>query len=83
VCDLTITDSAHDAILCLKEHVFDYIFLDHDLGQNSGCGADVVAYLCDNIDNEDNSWNTPAVNFIKNSLKNAMFFPFGSKEFLK
>ena len=88
--DIIITDNAYEAIEYLKENIFDYIFLDHDLGPDNGSGADVAAYLCGNIDNENNdaniiihSWNTPAAKSMNNSLKNAVFFPFGSKDFFK
>ena len=86
--NLVITENAYEAINYLNEQVFDYIFLDHDLGPNNGCGADVAAYLCDNIDNENNdamvvihSWNTPAAMSMKNELPNSKFLPFGSSEF--
>lgn len=86
--NLVVTENADDAINYLSEQVFDYIFLDHDLGDENGCGADVAAYLCDNIDNENNdamvvihSWNTPAAMSMKSELPNSKILPFGSTEF--
>jgi hypothetical protein len=86
--NLTITESADSAIEYLQEDVFDYIFLDNDLGDGVGCGADVAAYLYNNLDNPNNdsiiivhSWNIPAVAAMKNKLPQAVFVPFGSEGF--
>lgn len=88
--NLVITENAHEAIIYLNEQVFDCIFLDHDLGPNNGCGADVAAYLCDNIDNENNdamvvihSWNVPAANSMHNELPNSKLLPFGTAGFFE
>lgn len=88
--NLIVTESAHEAIDYLNEQVFDCIFLDHDLGgSENGCGADVAAYLCDNMDNENNdaivvihSWNTPAAMSMQKELPRSKLLPFGSAEFL-
>lgn len=86
--NLVITESAHEAIEYLNEQVFDCIFLDHDLGSENGCGADVAAHLCDNVDNENNnamvvihSWNMPAATSMQNELPNSKLLPFGSAGF--
>ena len=86
--DLYITENADRAVEYLEADVFDYIFLDHDLGENNGCGADVAAYLANNPDNENNdsniiihSWNLPAVAAMQSKLPQAIFIPFGSDLF--
>lgn len=86
--ELTITENADSAIEYLKEDIFDYIFLDNDLGDDNGCGADVAAYLYNNLDNLNNnsfmiihSWNVPAVTAIQSRLPQAVFVPFGSDAF--
>lgn len=88
--NLIITENAEEAIIYLEDCVFDLIFLDHDLGPDNGCGADVVAYLVGDISNENNdaiiivhSWNVPAVNAMISVLPTLKFFPFGSEKFLK
>lgn len=86
-CDLTITENAFDAILYLKKDVFDCIFLDHDLGDNNGCGIDVAVFLSSNMNlNNDaiiviHSWNVPATASMISFLPNAYAIPFGSVEF--
>lgn len=86
---LIITENADDAILYLSNDVFDIIFLDHDLGDNNGCGADVIAFLYSNPQNLNNnsriiihSWNMPAVEAMLSLLPQAYFFPYNSEEFL-
>jgi len=85
--DLTITESAFDAVVYLEEEIFDYIFLDHDLGTENGCGADVAVFLASgatpNIDAITiiHSWNTVAANAMRSILPNALFIPFGSADF--
>jgi len=85
--DLTITENALDAVVYLEEEVFDCIFLDHDLGTENGCGADVAAFLASgatpNIDATIiiHSWNTVAANSMRSILPNALFIPFGSEAF--
>lgn len=66
-CDVIVTENAYSAIEYLSVDVFDYLFLDHDLGDENGCGLDVAEYLADNPNNDNNyasivvhSWNTPA-----------------------
>ena len=86
--ELCITENAGRAVEYLEEIIFDYIFLDHDLGLNNGCGADVAAYLANNPNNTNNksniiihSWNIPAVEAMQNKLPQAEFIPFGSDLF--
>ena len=85
--DLTITENAFDAILCLEEEVFDCIFLDHDLGENNGSGSDVAIFLNNDMNlNIDatiiiHSWNGPAAASMMTILPNAYSVPFGSAEF--
>jgi hypothetical protein len=66
-CDVIVTENAHSAIEYLKSDVFDYLFLDHDLGEGNGCGTDVAEYLHSNPNNDNSyasiivhSWNVPA-----------------------
>ena len=87
--DVSITERADMAIEYLENNVFDYIFLDHDLGENNGCGADVAAYLSNNSDNSNNdaviiihSWNMPAARAMKSKLPQAIVAPFNSNIFL-
>lgn len=87
--NLVITENADEAIIYLEEYVFDLIFLDHDLGENNGCGADVAAFLSGDMANENNdavivihSWNVPAARAMLNILPTSKFFPFGSQDFL-
>jgi len=70
-CDhnVIVTESAFDAIEYLKHNEFDFLFLDHDLGEENGNGLDVAEYLNNNPDNFNNyasivvhSWNVPAAN---------------------
>ena len=86
--DLYITENANRAIDYLEDNVFDCIFLDHDLGENNGCGADVAAYLANNPDNPNNdtdviihSWNVPAAKAMKDKLPYAVLAPFNSDAF--
>ncbi len=73
--DITITENAYSAIDYLKEETFGYLFLDHDLGEGSGSGQDVVDYLSKNPSNKNNqaeivvhSWNVPAAERMMNLL---------------
>jgi len=70
-CDhnVIVTENAYSAIEYLEHDEFDFIFLDHDLGEENGSGLDVAEYLNDNPDNFNNyanivvhSWNVPAAN---------------------
>lgn len=86
--DLYITENAFRAIDYLENNVFDYIFLDHDLGENNGCGIDVATYLLENPNNKNNdasiiihSWNTPASLEMKSRLPLAVHMLFGSADF--
>jgi DNA-binding response OmpR family regulator len=87
--DISITEKADMAIEYLENNVFDYVFLDHDLGEHNGCGADVAAYLSNNIENPNNnaviiihSWNMPAASAMKNKLPKSIIAPFNSAVFL-
>ena len=87
--DLIITENANKAIEHLKSNDFDYIFLDNDLGEDNGYGADVAAYLYNNPDNFNfttnvyiHSWNVPAAQSMLDILPNAIFAPYGSYEFI-
>lgn len=53
---ILIVETAESAIKALKEHKFDHVFLDHDLGGEAwvnssrpDTGMEVVRWLCDNI----------------------------------
>jgi CheY-like chemotaxis protein len=85
---LKITEDANNAIWHLSLGLFDVIFLDNDLGDGNGYGADVAAYLEENPDNLNNqsqiiihSWNVPAAKSMMKLLPNAIFMPFNSDEF--
>lgn len=86
--DLTITENAKDAIDYLKNKVFDYLFLDHDLGINNGNGTDVATYLNENPENLNNkasiiihSWNKPATDGMLGKLYKARHVPFNTGDF--
>jgi len=86
--ELTMIENADRAIEYLEEQEFDCIFLDHDLGEGNGFGADVASYLYENPDNPNNqstivihSWNVPGARAIKSLLPDAHFMPFGSDDF--
>lgn len=81
---LFITDSAVQAIKYLQNNIFDYIFLDHDLGgkqmqwDEQDCGMLVVDYMCNNlISNKSHviciihSYNSPRGIIMKQKLKQA------------
>lgn len=85
--ELTITENAKDAIVYLNEDVYDYIFLDHDLGPNNGSGADVASYIGSGLTaNNDahviiHSWNTPAAATMLRLCPGAFVLPFGTDSF--
>lgn len=85
--EITITDDAKDAVVYLSEEVYDYIFLDHDLGDGNGSGADVAEFLSsDMCINDDavviiHSWNIPASAAMLRMLPGAFVFPYGSQQF--
>ena len=86
--DLIITENAYEAIEYLETQVFDYIFLDNDLGIGNGEGVDVANFLRSNPDNLNNysiviihSWNIPATKIIKSNLPNAVSAPFNTENF--
>lgn len=76
------TDIASQAIKYLQTTVFDYIFLDHDLGgqqmqwDEQNCGMVVVDYMCNNLLSNKNkvicivhSYNTPRGIVMKQKLQ--------------
>jgi len=83
-CNVIVTESAYSAIEYLKDNMFDYIFLDHDLGEANGCGLDVAEYLYNNPDNDNNyasivvhSWNIPAAQRMLSLLPDhSKYIPF-------
>lgn len=86
--DLTVIENAYTAINFLCENVFDYIFLDNDLGTNNGEGIDVAKFLYNNPSNPNtnsiifiHSWNNIAVNRIIGYLPSACVVLFGSSDF--
>jgi len=86
--DLKITESAFVAIEYLKGEVFDFIFLDNDLGLRNGEGLDVADFLQQNPTNSNNqavilihSWNPVAVDAIKAKLPSAVSIPFNVEFF--
>ena len=86
--DLYITEKVDAAIDYLENIFFDYIFLDHDLGDDNGCGADVAAYLANNPENPNNdtniiihSWNVPAAKAMKAKLPQSVLAPFNTELF--
>lgn len=88
--DLIITESAPMAIEYLASDTFDYIFMDHDLGENNGCGSDIVSYLYNNQDNPNfntsvfiHSWNVVASQNMIVKIPHAMFSPYGSAGFFE
>ena len=87
-CDLTIIENAYSAIDLLGGEVFDYVFLDNDLGTGAGEGLDVARFLSNNANNPNNnsviiihSWNNVAVKEMLNLLPKADVVPFGSSNF--
>lgn len=88
--DLVITENADSAIDYLSEEVFQYIFLDHDLGENNGCGADIASHLHSHPKNLNNhakiiihSWNIPASRSMLAMLPDALHIPFDKELFSK
>jgi CheY-like chemotaxis protein len=86
--DLVITETSKEAIHRIDTEIFDYIFLDHDLGYHNGTGYDVALHLSDNPQNPNNkaliiihSWNTPAVQSMVGLLYNAKVIPFNTADF--
>lgn len=86
--DITITESAFDAIEYLKEETFDYIFLDNDLGESDGTGENVANFLFYNPENPNNkasfiihSWNVTASKNIASKLSGAVIAPFNTEVF--
>lgn len=82
-CSLTITEDSAQAIDYLNERVFDYIFLDNDLGHNKGEGRNVAEFLHNNPTNLNNhasivihSWNMPAVRVMQELLPKSVVIPF-------
>jgi CheY-like chemotaxis protein len=86
--DLKITENAKVAIQYLDDHLFDYIFLDNDLGPGNGEGIDVAAHLQYNSNNPNNkaitiihSCNVPAAWNIQNKIPHAVIAPFNTDIF--
>lgn len=86
--ELTITENAYDAIELLSTKKFDYIFLDHDLGENNGSGSLVSSFLKNHPKNLNNksmiiihSWNNPAAQAMLSDLPNALWVPFNTDPF--
>jgi CheY-like chemotaxis protein len=82
-CEVIVTENAKSAVEYLQEDIFNYVFLDHDLGENDGCGLDVVEYLANNPQNVNNmsviiihSWNIPATEKMITILPKAIHIPF-------
>lgn len=80
-------EHAQDAINLLKEHQFDVICLDHDLGDQQmkwdpeDCGMNVAEYLRDNPDKITktlviiHSFNTPRALIMKSLIPKSVFMP--------
>lgn len=86
--ELKVTENASSAIRYLNEYIFDYIFLDNDLGPGNGEGIEVAEFLYSNPDNMNNSaeiiihsWNRPAAEIIKSKLPRAIHAPFKTNNF--
>jgi len=86
--ELIITENSYTAVDYLEKEIFDYIFLDHDLGNDNGCGLDVANYLYNNPFNENNksniiihSWNVPAAESMVRKLTQANHIPFDAALF--
>lgn len=86
--DLKITENSRRAIEYLEEYVFDYLFLDNDLGDGNGEGIDVAKFLKNNPDNQNNksiaiihSWNIVATDTIKSMLPCSVSAPFNTENF--
>lgn len=81
---IDVTDKSIDAIKFLKNNIYDYVFLDHDLGglQNEwdeeDCGMVVVDYVIDNNVNYNavymiHSMNVVRSQIMENKLRDAGF----------
>jgi DNA-binding response OmpR family regulator len=88
--DLTITENSYDAIDLLDKIVYDFIFLDCDLGDMNGSGSDVSAFLQshpDNLNNQANiiihSWNAPATKNMLKDIPYASWIPFNTGSFFE
>lgn len=81
--DLKITENARTAIEYLKGEVFEFIFLDNDLGFENGEGLDVADFLRKNPTNLNNqsvilihSWNPVAAKLMQAKVPSALLTPF-------
>lgn len=86
--DLTITESAYEAVLLLDCGVYDLLLLDHDLGEGNGTGSIVSNFLRMNPYNQNchadiliHSWNAPASMGMLKDIPNAVWAPFNTEEF--
>jgi hypothetical protein len=87
--EIVVANNVTDAIVILAGQVFDYVFLDHDLGLldyagdpgTSGTGAEVARYLSGRGFVGKNvfihSWNTTGAARMKDILKGAFAVPWG------
>lgn len=88
--ELTIIENSNDAIDLLDQGVYDYLFLDHDLGEGNGSGSDVSAFLRSHPENLNNqariiihSWNIPAAMRMVDDLPGAHWAPFNTEQFFE
>ena len=83
---LSITENSHEAKLLLSNEMFDYVFLDGDLGSiNNGNGADVAKFMKDELSYSPevivHSWDRAVQVIIAKDLPAAKYIAFGSEEF--
>lgn len=86
--ELKVANNSTDAINYLIEIVFDYVFMDNDLGEGNGEGVDVAKFLKENYKNSNNhavivvhSWNSAAAVKIKSYLPKSIIAPFNTVDF--
>lgn len=64
--------TAQECIKELEDHVWDIVSLDHDLGEDDGCGMDVVRYITYEQPFVNviaiHSWNQPAASLMHERL---------------
>lgn len=83
---LSITENAYEAKVQLSNEMFDYVFLDGDLGSTiNGNGADVARFIRDNLNYTPevivHSWDISVGDIIAEVLPAAQHIAFGTEDF--
>jgi hypothetical protein len=85
--NLDIIENSSDAIMYMTEKIYDYIFLDGNLGKDD-TGYKVAKFLAEEDDNSNNdavivihSWNVSEVELMVKLLPQANYLPFNEAAF--